>query len=119
VTTGDYLGDLTDELEEFGSGSFIDQFVLGGTKYYVLSVICPSTGKWTTKCKVKGITLNYENSKVLNYTSFRDMIMEDAPPVHVHNPKKMKRKHGALVVSEPETKEYKDCFQKAPAYGQL
>ena len=27
VTIGDYLGDLTDELEEFGSGSFIDEFV--------------------------------------------------------------------------------------------
>jgi len=32
VTTGDYLDDLTDELEEFGSGSFIDQFVSCGPK---------------------------------------------------------------------------------------
>jgi len=34
VTTGDYLGDLTDELEESGSGS-IDQFVSGGPKLCV------------------------------------------------------------------------------------
>ena len=26
VAIGDYLGDLTGELEEFGSGSFIDEF---------------------------------------------------------------------------------------------
>jgi hypothetical protein len=32
VTIGDYLGDLKDELEEFGSGSFIDEFVSGGPK---------------------------------------------------------------------------------------
>jgi len=69
VTTGDYLGDLTDELEEFGSGSFIDEFVLGGPKNSAFSVMCPSTGKRTNKCKVKGTTLNYESSNVVNFTS--------------------------------------------------
>jgi hypothetical protein len=32
VETGDYLGDLTDELEEFGSGSYIEEFVSGVPK---------------------------------------------------------------------------------------
>jgi len=68
-------------LEEFGSGSFIDEFVSVGPKNYAFSVICPSTGKSTTKCKVKGITLNYENSKVVKLTSLKNMILEDAPPV--------------------------------------
>jgi hypothetical protein len=54
--------------------------------------------------------LNYENSKVVNFTSLRDMILEDASSVHVHNPK-IKSKHG-IVVSEPETKEYKVVFEK-------
>jgi len=39
--------------------------VLGGPKNYEFMVFCPSTGKRATKCKVKGITLNYENSKTL------------------------------------------------------
>jgi len=56
--------------------------------------------------------LNYENSKVVNFTALKNMILEDAPPVHVHNPKKIKRKHGGIVVSEPETKEYKGVFKK-------
>jgi len=99
-------------LEESGSGSFIDEFVLGGPKNYAFLVICPSTGKRTNKCKVKGITLNYQNSKVVKFTSLRNMILEDAPPVHVHNAKKIKRKHGGVVVSEPETKEYKVVFKK-------
>ena len=45
------------------------------------------------------------------------MILEDAPPVHVHNPKKIKGKHGGIVVSEPETKEYKVVFKKRRLMG--
>ena len=112
VKTGEYLGHLTDDLEEFGSGSFIEEFVSGGPKNYAFSVFCPSTGKHTTKCKIKGINLNYENSKVVNFTTLRDMILKDTIPVHVSNPKKIKRKHGGVVVSEPETKEYKVVFKK-------
>jgi hypothetical protein len=61
VVTGDYLRDLTNELEEFGSGSFIQEFVSGDPKNYAFSVFYPSTGKRTNKCKVKGI-----NSKDVN-----------------------------------------------------
>jgi len=56
--------------------------------------------------------LNYENSKVVDFTSLKNMILEDAPPVHVHNAKRIKRKHGGIVVSEQETKEYKVVFKK-------
>ena len=112
VTIGDYLGDLTDELEESDSGCSIDEFFSGGPEKYAFSVICPSTCKRITKCKVNGITLNYENTKVVNFTSLRIMILENAPPVHVHNPKKIKRKHGGIVVSEQKTKEYNVVFKK-------
>ena len=77
----------------------------------MFSVFCLSTGKHATKCKVKGITLNYENSKVVNFTALRNLILEDAPPVHVHNPQKIKRKQVGVVVPEPETKEYKIVFK--------
>jgi hypothetical protein len=102
----DYLGDRTDELEAFGPLSFIPEFVPGGPKNYALSVFCPITGKCTNKCKVKGINLKYENYKVINFTSLRRMILEDDTLLHVHNRKKFKRKHGDVIVSEAETKEY-------------
>ena len=79
-------------MEEYGPRSFIQEVVTGGPKNYAFSVFCPSTGKRATKCKVKGITQNYENSKVVNFTVLRYMILESAAPVHVHNPKKIKRK---------------------------
>jgi len=61
---------------------------------------------------VKGIDLNYGNSKVVNFTTLRDMMLENTPPVHVHNPRKIKRKHVGIVLSEPETKQYKVVFKK-------
>ena len=54
-----------------------------------------------------GIALNYENSKVVNFIFLRNMILEDDTPFNVHNPRKIKRKHGCVGVSEPEKKEYK------------
>jgi hypothetical protein len=38
------------------------------------------------------------------------MILKDPTPVHVRNPKKIKRKHGGEVISAPESKEYKIVF---------
>ena len=51
VETGYYFGDLTDELEEFGSGSYIERFVSGGPKNYAISVFSPSTGKLKPNAK--------------------------------------------------------------------
>ena len=43
VKTADYMCDLTDELEEYGCGSFVDEFVSGGPKNYAFTVFYPST----------------------------------------------------------------------------
>jgi hypothetical protein len=106
------LGDLTNELEEYGKDSYITEFVSGGPKNYAFSVFCPSTGIHITKCKAKGITLNYNNSKVVNFASLKNMVVEDPTPVHVHNSKKIIRKHGGHVFSAAETKEYKIVYTK-------
>jgi hypothetical protein len=78
----DYLGDLTDELEEFGSGFYIEEFVSDGPQNDAISVFSLSTGKRKTKCKIKGKTLNYENSKIVNFTPMRNVILEDDTPLH-------------------------------------
>jgi hypothetical protein len=44
LETGYYLGDLTDELEKFGSGSYIEEFVSGGPKNYAFPVFSPTSG---------------------------------------------------------------------------
>jgi len=97
VRTGDYPGRLTKVSEEFVSGSLIHKLGSGGLENYVF---CHSTGKYTTKCKVKGITLNYETSKDVNFTKLRDMILTDTATVHVHNAKNQED----TMVSYPNTK---------------
>ena len=97
MKTGDYLGELTNELEEYGSGSFIEEFVRWPENLCVFCFL-PLDGKRATKCKVNGITLNYVNSKYVNFTAFRNMILENTAKVHVHNSKKIKRKQGGVVV---------------------
>ena len=61
---------------------------------------------------MKGITLNYETSNVVNFTALRRMILEDNTPLLVHNRKKLKGKLGCVLMSEQEGKEYKVVFKK-------
>jgi len=92
----------------------VHRSVCFGRPEKLFSLICPWTGKRTTKCKVNGVPL-----KVVNFTSLRDMIPEDAPPEHVHNPKTIKRKHCGIVLSEPETKEDKVVWRSAGLWTTL
>lgn len=63
---GDYLGELTNEVTgEYGEGTYITDFVCADPKYY--------SGKH--KYKMKGFTLNYKNSQVLNFDTIEDMIV--------------------------------------------
>jgi hypothetical protein len=70
---GDYLGKLTDELDR---GEHIVKFVSGGPKNYAYRT---NTGKET--CKVRGFTLNYTNSKLINFNSVRTLVTD--PKVHL------------------------------------
>ncbi|XP_067205345.1 uncharacterized protein [Linepithema humile] len=58
--TDNFLGDMTNELESYESGSYIEAFVSGGPKFYAYVVRTPE-GLTHEVCKVKGITLNFAN----------------------------------------------------------
>ena len=68
ITTGDYLGDMKDELE----GDHIVEFVSGGAKNYGYQ-----TDGGKTECKVRGFTLNVRGLEVLNYTSMKNTILKE------------------------------------------
>ena len=55
--TGNFLGDLTDELPE---GRYIKSFYSGGPKNYTYIL-----DDDTSKCVIKGISLNFSNSKIV------------------------------------------------------
>ena len=63
---GDYLGDLTDELD---AGDYITTFISGGPKNYAYLT---NNGKSITK--IRGITLNYDASKTINMDVMRHLV---------------------------------------------
>jgi len=122
IEMGDKLGDMTSELRP---SEFISEFVSGGPKNYAYRVMTGGTGEEEkTVCKVRGITLNYNASKLVNFERLNDMILksgDETPPetviINVHTEKKIKRRRkvvGGLVsiITEPEDKIYSISFFK-------
>lgn len=72
----DYLGDLTDELADYGKDSYISEFVCSAEKSYSYIVKIPNKPD-TVVCKVKGITLNYENATKINFESMKKLVLSD------------------------------------------
>ena len=66
-TTGAFLGDLTNELKK--PGDYITEFVSGGPKNYSFKTYL---GKQV--CKVKGFSLNYKNSQLINFSSMLQLV---------------------------------------------
>ena len=62
---GDYLGDLTDELK----GGYITTFLSGGPKNYGYVT---NTGE--AILKIRGISLTYDATKILNIGTMRDLV---------------------------------------------
>ena len=109
VPTGDYLGDLKDEL----NGGYIEEFVSGGPKNYAYL-----TDKGKTECKVRGFTLNTRGTKTLNFETVKKTILAvleegKSNPLKLTNPTHFKRdvlNKGIGVV--PQTKKYGVVFEK-------
>ena len=55
IPTGWFVGDMTDELEGDGPGSYISTFVSGGPKNYFFKLYSTKNQKEEVICKVKGI----------------------------------------------------------------
>ena len=108
IETGDYLGDMKDEVE----GDFIVEFVSGVAKNYGYT-----TREGKVECKVRGFTLNVRGMTVLNYNSMKDVILKELKGeeerLQVTNPNHFKRntmrKEIGLV---PQTKKYRLVFDK-------
>ena len=107
---------MTSELKP---SEYIEEFVSGGPKNYAYKVVDTVTGERKHVCKVRGITLNYNASRLVNFDVIRDMILGEERTVKVHSDHKIKRKRksgggGGIVsiVTEPVDKIYRISFFK-------
>ena len=110
---GDYLGDLTDELE---AGEHIVEFTSGGPKNYGYET---SSGK--TECKVRGFSLaSVRGSSQLNYGVLRDNVLDEVQDprgerrvIDVTNPHFFTRDAATKELRvAPRTKKYGLVFDK-------
>ena len=66
---GNYLGELTDELDE---GDYITQFVSAGPKNYAYT-----TSKGKAMCTVKGFTQTFSTKEKINFDSIKNIVTKD------------------------------------------
>ncbi|XP_023312242.1 uncharacterized protein LOC108915368 [Anoplophora glabripennis] len=107
-------GDMTDELEECGPGSYITEFVSGGTKNYAYKVFSTSDNEEKVVCKVKGISLNYTASQLINFNAIKTMVLDTSTttsPVCVASRNILRTKEHEVITVE-QTKLYKPLSVK-------
>ena len=106
---GNYLGDLTDEL----NGDYITSFVSGGPKNYAYR-----TKKGKTETKIRGITLDYAATGKLNHDVVRALVhlhtnCDTDAKVTVDMPFKITRnKKEKNIVTKRMKKDYRVVYNK-------
>ncbi|XP_018574534.1 uncharacterized protein LOC108913464 [Anoplophora glabripennis] len=110
VPTGEFLGDMTDELEH---GSYITEFVSGGPKNYAYKAFSTSDNEEKVVCKVKGISLNYTASQLINFDTIKDMVLDTSTtsPVCVASRNILRTKEHEVITVQ-QTKLYKPLSVK-------
>jgi len=71
--TGDFLGDMQDELREYGEGSYISEFVSTGPKSYAYKICC-GNGKEVEVVKSKGIPLKGAAESKIHLSIMKDKV---------------------------------------------
>jgi len=92
IATGDKLGDTQSEQKH---SEHIIEFTSGGPKYCEYRVIT-NEGE-NTVCKVRGLTLNYHASKLVNFEVIRTMIFEQVEPIVNVHPEHNVKPRGAYM----------------------
>ncbi|XP_041479156.1 uncharacterized protein LOC121426824 isoform X1 [Lytechinus variegatus] len=114
IPTGNFLGDMTDELEkDFGMGSYITELLALGPKNYSYKVFSTSKQKeMVGTCKVRGITLNYRNSQLINFESCAELLHGKRSQTIVTNPHRIAKTRDHNIVSRVETKSHHLVYDK-------
>ena len=108
---GTKLGEWTDEEPK----SKIIKFIGLGPKNYGYQYREKQTGNVKTKCKVKGITLDYNTSKLVNFDVMYDCVTSqerNTVSVVVEYPCRIRRHRDRTVTSEKQTKTFRFVYTK-------
>ncbi|KAK3910228.1 DNA polymerase [Frankliniella fusca] len=97
---GTHLGDLTDQVEEdYGSGSFITEFVAGGPKNYAYKVAVGGDPTNIKVCiKVRGISINKSCDDLITFDNLKANVMGNTERLTVPIPHQIARLPGWKIV---------------------
>lgn len=116
VPIGSYLGDMTNELKDYGPGSYIDTFVGGGPKNYAYKVYSTNDGKYYYHIKVRGFTLSSMVSTKINFHSLLDMVhklvQENTVLEKTVYFSQIRRLPDSTIVTQDSSKKYKIVYDK-------
>lgn len=110
--TGEYLGQMTNELSVYGPDSYITEFVSAGPKNYAYKVYSPTTNEYHQTCKVKGITLNYLSSQTINFELVKEIVTQDPSKIVSVLETKILRTDESQIFTAKRTKKYALCYTK-------
>ena len=104
IKTGDSLGDLTDEL----NGNYITNWCGSGPKSYAYTT---NAGKMV--CKVKGFTLNHENSQYINQQTMKQIIEGEKQRITIVNEQAITRDSTTKqITNKYQEKDFRLCYDK-------
>ena len=107
---GDYLGDLTNEIQD----NSIQIFATGGPKNYGYELLNPDKNGNKSHCKVRGITLNYKNRQNVNFDVLKSFVTKrpDASVSVLNTHKIVRDRDSARLLTTTERKDYRLVFDK-------
>ncbi|OXU28863.1 hypothetical protein TSAR_009156 [Trichomalopsis sarcophagae] len=105
VPTGQFLGDMTDELMEHGMGSYIREFVSLGPKRYSYIVVKPDKSEKIVT-KISGVQLNSSNGDKFSHENIKKLAEGRIKEIE-HTSEEIRRTRQHDVVTKPVTKRFK------------
>jgi hypothetical protein len=124
LPTGRFLGELTNELDKLGPDAYIAEFVTGGPKNYGYKVLGAKDGKESTALKVKGLNLNYQACRTVNYETLKEMVLGysqwgDQNPSHLVKFDQIRKREGGRVFTVPAEKTWRPVMDKRVVLPEL
>ena len=101
------LGKWTDEEPD----SKITHFIELGSKNYAYKMKTKDR-EVKTKCKVKGITLDYNTSPAVNFDTYSKCVQDHTTEIKIIYDCRIKRNKDRTVTSEPQTKTFRSVYSK-------
>ena len=110
LSTGNYLGQLTSEIDGDQAENYIRYFVSAGAKNYAYQ-----TTSGDEVVKVKGFTLHYTNAQRVNFGTMKQLVTEQLEDgvIETTHPHSIRRDLQTLkIYSRDEVKKYAACVSK-------